>query len=965
MNTVLDGIVNTQILVEFNVSGNTVVNIYTNSVSNAGIFLSGNNAELNTTFQNNNFSASLNLLDPGVPTLPGSQMFQIMDVLYLQFSGNYANNRLTTGLYYGNIGNYPCSVLSEFQLKVLNLQTFGNRHDFFCQANCPGILCFTQGCAGLSCFNNVNFAVQYCIVDKLVTPFTPNFAIIYFTSIQLAIDLCQAPSPRRIYITNDVYEEQLTIHNRYTSEILELQPLTPNNATVLIIGKNQAITSIVGTTTFILNLTSLWFLNPTGLSSFTSNVDNYILTHTFSTVLTDLIIDKSKFFALQPITGISIPPLNINLWIPILNDFTNGIFGSIHPSIRMPNTATIINTYTSRSIIITNTQFYGSILSGITDLKIGVISSSSVILTNVYGENQWNQFVTVSGASINNIQNLNCSYFCGGINGTNVVTSVIKIIPSPISTILFIYNSTVRNLVNPIGNPYFGSQRFLVGNPFFNNLLTPIGYLTSLWLINVNSPYPNIKIRNNIFIDYPVAVRLTNINDTNFITNEDTIPFFYDNRRAMRELQRWNYVSNPISAIAGTIYDLRKGTAQQDQVTLVESFICNDLCIPNIVGQCYVGILLIPSPTQFNSLKDAINFCPLNLIIIVDTVLVESITGDFLYTQRNPLPTDTMVITSISGSIVVGKHSFSQSCPGVGYNVPLTGIIFQNVDFQYTPLTPNEKMFEIIGNGCGFEKLGFKSCNFIFNMTTTSGNVMFSCSQCLLNQLYFDGTQWNSPSTYSWRGILLDTSLSVMPPIVNITTSTVSVASQFAYLNFPKGFNIRSNNIECLEKIPFTEACILINGGITLPVEENSVTSNTIVISNGTNIGFQWNLKNNYDLPQIENITDGINDNTINTIGVDIGIKITTPNMNSILCGNVNVDNRRFIRALANDNPLVVGQTFSILWTDESNIIYNQLVGNSTTLNCFFCNDQCTQFPPTNAMTWFIIISIIILLSYF
>ena len=341
---------------------------------------------------------------------------------------------------------------------------------------------------------------------------------------------------------------------------------------------------------------------------------------------------------------------------------------------------------------------------------------------------------------------------------------------------------------------------------------------------------------------------------------------------------------------------------------------------------------------------------------------------NFIYRARNLIPQSQLIITSAVGTVITGKHLFLQPCPGAGQFIPTNGIIFDHITFEYTPSVNNEVMIQINGQsgGCGFTELVFSYCNFQLlpntgGSTVLSGESVFLCNQCLLNNLVFIKVMMNAPSvTYTWFGIQVITTNSALPPLFSISSTVLDPPTQYIYINGASGFNITDNSITCSSSAEGGAICVQIVGSVGTV---NAFQDNTVIITAGSNnTGFEWDLQSPYTFSQLGTLLVDILDNVMNSAGIYIGIRIIVPQIqDQYPCQNTT---EQTIIQLTKQNPaVVVSSNLNIIITDPDPSVILKLLQKSlnNALNCFIF----VPFPSVrNLITIYIVVSTIALLCF-
>lgn len=166
----------------------------------------------------------------------------------------------------------------------------------------------------------------------------PLYRIRYFLTVENAKAHCLAPSPKFIYIVQDWHDvSNLVIANRNAYESLYLIGI----GNPVLIGADIAI-SATASTKFNLTLHGLHWVNPAGLTGYTSTYNQNILWGNDVARLFNLTITNSSFYAQQPLVPLSSLPQNYTAWIEYLGVLTSAPVGVV-PYIRAPNTNLVIN----------------------------------------------------------------------------------------------------------------------------------------------------------------------------------------------------------------------------------------------------------------------------------------------------------------------------------------------------------------------------------------------------------------------------------------------------------------------------------------------------------------------------------------------------------------------------------------------------------------------------------------------
>lgn len=260
-----------------------------------------------------------------------------------------------------------------------------------------------------------------------------------------------------------------------------------------------------------------------------------------------------------------------------------------------------------------------------------------------------------------------------------------------------ITDSSITNILFPI-------SRVLNGNPFigtgtFNNINIYKGYLSALWIesgsnILLNN-FIDYKIRNNVLLGYPIALRISGL-DINIEKkfNEQIPPPIIDVLRPLRETVRNNFLSNPLSILTSTSYDIVITTPPADFIITINQY-CNALC-PNIspinafclISQTFTISTIDFGIRTFNTFESAVYNCPFNLIYFIDqfyigNIYLPSLNYDSSITRSYPDPI-TLIISSLhpGGTIIEGfQHLISQTDDSSSTNL-IISMLFTKLTFK-------------------------------------------------------------------------------------------------------------------------------------------------------------------------------------------------------------------------------------------------------------------------------------------
>lgn len=781
------------------------------------------------------------------------------------------------GLYFKDLINLPCDSISLALLKGINTNISGSVADISCE------LPFLS-CLGDMCFLNSSYIPPDCIVDKTYSSLGFYYRLHYFHTIQDAINLCKAVSPKNFYIYQDLYTENLEIKNIGLNESL----IFNGNGTVIIIGSNHLISQQISTVFIGVTLNNIILFNPTGVETFVDTLDDYILYNILTIHYFELY--NVKIIGFIPLTSLTLPT-NVSEWGLFEDMLLNK--SDIHPNIRKPNHFTSISLLNSGKTVLNNVSFYGSQKIGFMETKN--INEQETNIQNIYGENQWGGLFSFSGMNNFTLINLTCNYFCNGFSNLSQYSTIYM---NMIEGIYFkMDNIELIDEQLPSGNIYNPNTRFIVGDPFRGYGDINIGYLSQFWISGLKSnTYQNISLRNINTNGFPIGGRISDSDRTALILNDNGNVLYEDNKVLLRQIQ---YSNNINLNIKGSLYDLRYNTPTFDVITTDSSLYCNGLCPPDTpLTYCKVGSNLTLSSTQYNTINNALRYCPYNRILLIDTLYNENINYTFPNT-RFSIPSTTLLLLSFVNSVINGKHIFTSTCNGLNEITPDIFTI-QGITFE-TQLISNENVIELANGGCVLPNIIFDTNTFNINSSSLYDTMkIIDCNLCYINNLNFTNNIFNNQSNniigiYFYPSTLGSSIISIYNSLTNKEFGT------FLYIKDSKGFDISLNYILCIDT---TTACVLIDGSNLLG-NTHKIYKNTLIGQNSINpttySGIRWNLDQILTLSDIEII---LRQTTLNIIsGNALQITITALNLMSYYpCVDSDIT---YIYNFSLDNPSV------------------------------------------------------------
>lgn len=855
----------------------------------------------------------------------------------------------SVGLFYSNVSNIPCDAFGLLSLEVTNPTIVGTTFDFMCSAAPSSYPTVEIGCKDDTCYDNEALIQEFCVVDRSYTGSLLN--LVYWHSIEEAIRRCNTLSPRRIYIVPDVYVEPAwTISPKYTSELLELLPYNGNyTSRIIVVGTGHTIYIPFGKTMGI-TMEGIDFVNPRGLLVYSPTVDDFTLSTTGSPINPySVSMNRTRFVGYQPIIPFSILPSNTDYdgWTVVVETLLS-MAGPIVPSIRAPNTNTHLQLRVNGSTILVDVDFYGSKFLGFGETK-QPSGQFSTALTRVNGYNQWGRFMSLSnqwavfrrqskcvlcgGLTFSNSECLNVaeiSWNSGSGAGRQYLEELVEVIKEPVS-----------------GNPYV-SNRLPYGNPFYSVTGIPLGYVAALSLQGATGMnWTNFRIRNNIYRDLPIGVRLDGMSTQVLSLNDDTITI-NDAQKVPRQIQSQNDPISPKTSIRGTKWDVKVGSAIQDNaVTPSLSNVCNQMCpTPIASAVCRVSATYTTLDiTRYNTLTNAISGCPFCTIYIMDPIFQENVTTNFAYTE-NRACTDLTIVSFHSGPFV-GKQQFVQDCQPLD-QIP-SRIVFRNVNFQMGS-TQSGPVVSIAPGlpTCILGDITFENCEFtrVGSLSAPPNVDAIQCVGCTVNKIAL--------STPMWNGVFGSILQVLSAPdtdvyLSNGKTNTPTGASAIVFDTI-HGMSVTDSTIKCQNSTAIdNDGCITIYGS-SMPllnvIRNNVIETNSNPTSSDAFDAIVWYTLQPYTLAQLGILTANISGNTGKS--TRYGIKMVVPGIDAeypCLPGSESM-----LSALGLRNTIRSTISPAVI-VDDSQIVQGLIDTYAINLNCLFFDSRLVGVVDTGTIT--------------
>lgn len=925
------------------IKDNICTGCYLNSLSNLFLSVTGNKSDTtgDSIISNNIYSSSI----PSIGSITYITFF-VSNFNYIEIKDNsgYASGGI--GLKYSYVTNYPCNAINLLKLENLNPTLNGTIYDVYCDPD--GIGCQKDGC-----YNDITLAPEYCVVNKSYPVSGDYYKIVYFQTIQMAIDMCLSYPTRIIYINPyDIYTENLSIKNKNSNNETLLLTTLVSQEKVVVIGSNHLITSTTNLK-FNISIDGFIFFNPIGILVYNPTLTTKMLS-TGDTNTDSFIIRNSDFYSVQPVSVFNEIPHNKSGIIDLLNNLIS--YNATYPNIRRPNTYTILDIYSYGSNTYENLNIYGSENHGIKENRL---ASGETIIKNVYGENHLSSFIKLDNQYSLTINQTNCTYFCGGLVST-IGVAVVKIGFNNIATKFNYFDNTINIGPIPSGNPYFTS-RLPYGNPFLGFMSSYAGRLASLWVSNMKNitNWIDFKFRTNRLIGYPIGVRIENSDNDVLALNTEVI-FINDIKKTPRQIQYQNYPQSPTSFISGSVHDIKFGTIYQDDF-LTQTNYCDQLCLPHGSLQiCTVDTTSAITTTNYQSLTTAISSCPYGVILIIDTLLNESISTNFIYTTRVGT---TLKIYSYGTTTIVGQHTFIQNCV-ITDNIPTT-ITFSSIKFRMD--NPSDDYAPIIKidpqvSSCKFSSIVFDGVTLTNTNTSNDGLIDgFYCDSCNIGNITWSNSLISGKFRY---GLYITGTNSLTPPEITLSNNIVSLSTKSALvaLNLA-AFTITNNLFECMSGDTGIGCLYLYGVSSKNIIYKNIINSNTRTASSVLYNGIVWDLGATYSLGEVANVT--IEFTQTITTSTRFGLQIVSNDIDSSYPCTSGTD--YYISIIGTRNPNINGNIHKIVITDQSGVIIGKIDGDYPRLQCLVFDglNSNSQYILTYVITALILLICLILFCIF
>jgi hypothetical protein len=435
-----------------------------------------------------------------------------------------------------------------------------------------------------------------------------------------------------------------------------------------------------------------------------------------------------------------------------------------------------------------------------------------------------------------------------------------------------------------------------------------------------------------MLVDFPIGVRLENIETAILSLNDDYI-LFNDPRKVPRQIQYQNNIISPITHIAGSSHDIKVGSPSQDNF-LTSSNYCDDLCIPLSLQQiCTVDITVAISMFNFHTLQTAISTCPYGVIVMMNSAHYESITTNFVYTGR--ITTTLRVLSFSTITTIHGNHIFLQNC--IPSELIPTSITFVGVIFKPTSPTPIISVVPSVST-CVYQNLIFQQTTFSINQTFANLVDGYKCEECTVSNITFTATTFTGPSKI---GIYIKNLYSLQPN-VKITSTVIDTSQTQAITIYTANIvELVSNVLKC-QADSTTNGCVYIYNTQTNPMSiiSNTISSNilnTTFINNGMTIHFLPS----YVLSQLDSITSGIRLEDIQAS--QYGLQIIISDIDNEYPCNTTRD--VYIQTLGANNLNIRGTKHNIVITDQSGIIIGYIISEATGLSCLVFDGVAAATP--------------------
>ncbi len=849
-----------------------------------------------------------------------SRAFSLTNLGNLDASSNTADGYMGIGLYFNNITNYPCQSTSLVNLENANPYLNGSIYDLAC-----GEL---TGCRKLTCFQDPSLIPAYCVVDKSYSTSGPLYRIQYWHTIQGAIDECRAISPRLIYLTPDVYFESGLVIRSYLG-IADFEILSANLGNrSIIVGNSHAMTTAIGSSVNV-TIRGLRFANPTGLLSFSSTIDPYILNLDSSDLVNTAVL-SCEFVSYQSISTLSGSlPTTLSGWETLIANLT--AHGSVKPNIRRPNTNAQVLVHSYGTSRLEDTNFYGSELAAYRETKR--VSRTTTYINNIIGENHWGGFLYTSVTSNSTVSRTRCIYVCSGLSNLGIAVAVGMFqFTNGINFQFFSNNYTFDPDV--YDNPYV-TERLPYGNPFPSTST----YLAALWVTGLTgSEWTDFKIRNSQLRGYPGAVRLQDVAESVLIFNDVSI-YINDTRKLPRQIQWENYNADPTGYMYGTLFDVRIGAPEEDAVFLDITRFCNALCLPAPSQlTCEVSFTRVtPTDVEYNSINAAIAGCPYNSIYLVDPTYSEDIVTNFVASTSRTSP--TLLIRGYGPVVIIGNHRFLETAL-ISDPKPIT-VQWQNLEFQNN-VTSSQPLIDIVPVTSGSITPIMEFTSVVFSKSDDSigaPNNTINCVSCHMTTL----TLTTSTMTGSWlSGVYMKSTDAVFKS----TTTTISgMSNTSVYLETVGGYEIRTSILRCNNPIGqsgTSKGCLHVFGSATLTthvIENTEVSANNLVPSQVYD-GIYWNLNQALSFSQVALLTANIQNSLTAATGFGIRIVVALIDSNYPCAPSTDAT----VNALQAANTEANGNMGKVAIVDAAGVIVGLQAVGTPQLGCFIY-DEATTTP--------------------
>lgn len=920
---------------DFVYSDNTCSNCFTDSATGMFIKFTGNMADSSNSsqFLNNIFTSTT------TPSILFKSTFNFTNFNYFNIRNNVATQTGQVGLYYSNLGNYRCNYFTLLELEFVNNQLNGTVFDFYCDP--LGI-----GCRKDTCYEDLSIAPPFCVVNKTYPTDNFYYKLVYFTSIQQAIDRCTSYPNRTIYVTKDVYQEALSFRNRHPiNESLWILPLYEGQRPIIV--ESSHTISSTSVSFFNISLFNMDFINPLGLTSYTSSRTSNMLSTSDSNT-GDIRLDGLHFYAIQPYLDIASLPTTYAAWDNLRSQLVQRT--NVTPNLRAPNTNTIINVQPNYNSYYQNLRLYGSEAYGIRETRLRTYRTT---IENTYGENHWSSYITLSSQWSLSVTGNNCSEFCGGQMPT--VAAVFKADFSSGKRFIF-SNNYFDSGRTPSGNIYVTS-RFPYGSPFINGFGGFGGRLAATWILGMQNAtnWEAFQWRNNLRRGYSFADRFTSCGDDVMALN-DAVILYTDARRVPRQIQYENDYTNSAYMTSGTVHDVKIGGILEDDFDTSSNY-CDDLCPVSVTEQyCTVNPLSTLTTSNYQNLTSAIANCIYPTIIMMNATHYEDVTSNLVYSFRTGT---TLTIRSSTGTTIIGNHNLNQDCGGSDL-VP-TELILMGITIQ--PRVAGSPAIKITPDtSCSYPKLTFSGLTFqLANSSATGTWDGIVCQSCNVRNITIQSSTF---STGFSNAIILDGTSSAVKPWVTLTSNTLQLSRQIALSLITLDYvEMTGNTISCNSDTTGV-GCWYIYG---IQATRSNLNGNTIRSNVGSSVKYNaitWNLAGAYSFGGVINQTIGLVSTT--TSASRFGLQIISNDIDSNYPCVSSTPSSAYIRTIRVRNPNIDGNDHDTVITDESGVILGYITAGSNTINCFVDDgldpDPNVMFYTIVGLTIFLIVIVILFL---